>query len=153
MDTVFFTNYCSILESEVLGKELSYSISYSTYFINPRYSICIGKAIIIDLPIEINIEKLHRYSDIYSRFPIDGIENVIPFEVPKNVKKVENKDYSLCILTKYLMDSDELEDIETLNSSNFLLGIQTEIDGYLTAVGYKLLNTDLDKFNDSNESN
>lgn len=130
------------MESDILNAELSDSIRKSNYVVNPHYSYLMNKAIIIDLPLEINLDKLSSYCDIYSRFPIDGIP-LVPYVQPANQKKVDPESYSLKILNKYIMDSDEPDQIEELSKTNYLIGIETDIDGYLTAVGYKLMQTNL----------
>lgn len=152
MEKIFLNSYCSILESDILNAELSDSLRKSNYVVNPHYSYLMNKAIIVDLPIEINFDKLSTYCDIYSRFPIDGIQ-LVPYVEPANQDKKKVESYSKKILNKYMMDSDEPEQIKEVMDTDYLIGIETDIDGYLTAVGYKLMQSNLNEFVESDDVN
>lgn len=141
---IFINNYAALIESEILNKEVSISLLESDIVVNPSNKNLFNKIIVIDLPINLPLEQLIKKNKIISRFPIssDYIE-LIPFELPKNREKVEDKDYSLLILSKDLINNPKYSKL--INDNNFLIGINECIDGYSTLTGYLISRTKIEE--------
>jgi hypothetical protein len=140
-NTILTIDYASFCESEFLQLEKSASMAKSKYIVNPKYSHLVNKIIIINLPVEIAFPKLLRYNKIISRFPIaEGIE-IKPYGIPEDRIEVNESDYSCLILNKEMLLNPKYLD---LLENNFLLGIDTIIDDFITLAGYIILKN---KFN------
>lgn len=143
-DGVYLIDYASFEESEYINKNTEISLNKAKYVVNPKYRHLINKIIIINLPVEVPIERLLKYNKIISRFPTAIGVDIDPYDLPQNRESIENKEFSLLILNKdMLLDVNKL-DLVTKN--NFLLGIDTEVDGYITLAGYILLKNKLENF-------
>lgn len=142
-EEVLVVDYASFIESDYMNKISTDNLAKSKYVVNTQYSHLIDKIIIINLPVEVPIEKLSRYNQVISRFPtVDGVK-LDPYELPKNRNSLKVEDYSLLILNKdMLLDMDNLD---VVANNNFLLGIDTIIDNYITLAGYILLKNKLEE--------
>jgi len=142
MGSVFFDTYCSVIESKVLDLDLSNSLSKSEFVVNSHYPYLLNKKVIIDVVPDSDITELRSYCDLISRFPLENIP-IAPYVQPADQKSVDQNSYSSKILNRHMINSTDLSTINEVADSNFLIGIDTDIDGYLTAVGYELLQTKL----------
>lgn len=141
---VLVTNYASLMEYRLHDESKMTNIqSKADIVVNPSYGSLVGKIIIINLPVDVPIDKLSQFNKIISRFPIGyGIE-IKPYELPKDRKSIDLDDYSCLILNKdMLLDIDYAEAVE---SGNFLIGTDTIIDDEVTLAGYLLLRTNLEE--------
>jgi hypothetical protein len=109
---------------------LTTNLSEANYIINDFNLVDNQKTLVIDVPIEFTSD-----TSIISRFPI-GVDNYTLKPIELNY--VEKYPTTNIILNKYMMNN--LTDLNFVKNNNFLLGTDSEINGYLTAVGYKLLN-------------
>lgn len=135
---ILVKDYASLMEYRLSQDvEMTCLLHQADVVINPYYSSLLNKTIIINLPIEVPLDKLMQFNKIISRFPIGyGIE-VQPYELPEVRDDIPKEDYSCLILNKdMLIDLDYAELVE---SGNFLIGIDAVIDDDITLVGYLLL--------------
>jgi hypothetical protein len=141
--SILVNDYASLMEYRILGNAEMTSILYkSDIVVNPYYSSVLNKTILIDLPLEVPIDKLMQYNKIISRFPIGYGIQIESFKLPTERKVVDKKDYSCLLLNKYMFT--EIDLAELVENNNFILGINSVIDGYATLVGYTLLKTKLE---------
>jgi hypothetical protein len=77
------------------------------------------------------------YNKIISRFPIAEGIRIEPYELPKNRKIVEEDDYSCLILNKDMLMNPKY--IDLISENEFLLGIDTVMDDFITLAGYIIL--------------
>jgi hypothetical protein len=138
-------DYASFIESEYLNLNSSTSLTTAKYVVNPKYSHLVNKIIIINLPIEISVHRLLRYNKIISRFPIAEGIRIEPYEVPKETKELEKEDYSCLILNKAMLLNPKY--LEVVSKENFLLGIDTLMDGFITLAGYIILKNSFQNLN------
>lgn len=135
---ILVKDYASLMEYRLSQDvEMTCLLHQADVVINPYYSSLLNKTIIINLPIEVPLDKLMQFNKIISRFPIGyGIE-VQSYELPEVRDDIPKEDYSCLILNKdMLIDLDYAELVE---SGNFLIGIDAVIDDDITLVGYLLL--------------
>jgi hypothetical protein len=140
-NTILTIDYASFCEAEFLQLEKSASMTESKYIVNPKYAHLVNKIIIINLPVEIAFPKLLRYNKIISRFPIaEGIK-IKPYGMPEDRTELDESDFSYLILNKEMLLNPKYLD---LLENNFILGIDTVIDDFITLAGYIILKN---KFN------
>jgi len=130
-------DYASFVESEYLDLVPTSLMTKAKYMVNPRYSHLVNKIIIINLPIELSVHRLLMYNKIISRFPIAEGIRIEPYELPKNRKIVEEDDYSCLILNKDMLMNPKY--IDLISENEFLLGIDTVMDDFITLAGYIIL--------------
>jgi len=131
---VFLTDTSSILESKILGLELSNLQTKSEYVINPRSIGVVDKIIIINLPLKLNFDRLARFNRIISRFPIDCKNyELIPYDERIIDLKLDRQETNL-ILSKELLST--LDHLDIVLRSKFLWGLNPETNGHLNLVGY-----------------
>lgn len=131
---VYLTDTSSILESKILGLELSDLQTKSEYVINPRSIGVVDKIIIINLPLKLNFDRLARFNRIISRFPIDCKNyELIPYDERIIDLKLDRQETNL-ILSKELLST--LDHLDIVLRSKFLWGLNPETNGHLNLVGY-----------------
>jgi hypothetical protein len=135
--TIFTVDYASFIESEYLELETTTSMTTAKYIVNPKYSHLVDKIIIVNLPIDIAFPKLLKYNKIISRFPIEeGIE-VEPYDTPSERTERDLSEFSCLILNKEMILNPKY--LELVANNNFLIGIDTLMDGFITLAGYIIL--------------
>lgn len=131
---VYLTDTSSILESKILGLELTDLQTESEYVINPRSIGVVDKIIIINLPLKLNFDRLARFNRIISRFPIDCKNyELIPYDERIIDLKLDRQETNL-ILSKELLST--LDHLDIVLRSKFLWGLNPETNGHLNLVGY-----------------
>jgi len=145
MDSIFVTGYSSLIESRINKLNLGTRLRDTKYIVDKIITNLIDKVLLVTLPI--NLSKFH--GKIISRVPLKTSRDyeLKPYQIPEVKSITQDQDYSLLILNKYLMNS--LDNLEELDQIDFLLGTDSIHEGYLTSIGYKLLMTDLDRFNNN----
>jgi len=134
---IFIIDYASFIESEYLELETTPSMTEAKYVVNPKYTHLVDKIIIVNLPIDIAFPKLSSYNKIISRFPIEeGIE-IEPYDTPADRVERDESEFSCLILNKEMITNPKYLDIVANN--NFLVGIDTIMDGFITLAGYLIL--------------
>jgi hypothetical protein len=78
-----------------------------------------------------------RYNKIISRFPIAEGIRIEPYELPKERKIVDESEYSCLILNKEMLMNPKYLDL--ISENEFLLGIDTVMDDFITLAGYIIL--------------
>jgi hypothetical protein len=134
---IFTVDYASFVESEYLELERTSSMTEARYIVNPRYSHLVNKIIIVNLPIDIAFPKLLRYNKIISRFPIAEGIGIEPYDMPSDRVERDLSEFSCLILNKEMLLNPKYLDI--IASNNFLVGIDTVMDGFITLAGYIIL--------------
>ena len=137
---IFLLDGASLLESEIMGLGVTNSLDEVSYFINCDIPSLVGKIIIINLPIEINLEGIQRFNEFILRYPIKELEELgakykyVEYEIG-DVEEIEDEaDISCLILNKYLLSDDtKIKDIE---GKSFLLGTDYKTNGKLNLIGY-----------------
>lgn len=132
---VYIDGYPALIESRSLGAIEVNSMVDADFIVNPKHGNIFNKTIIINLPTEMPINKLRKFNKVLSRFDlgIDGIE-IVPYEIPKNRKKLRSKDYSLLILTKDMIN--DVRYAQLIENNQFLVGVDECVDDNTTLVGY-----------------
>jgi hypothetical protein len=116
-------------------------LSRDLVLVNPNTENLFNREVIFNQRTSVDCNKLSETNVVYSRIPIIGAK-LIPYEVPLVRVLSSPEDYSLVILNSRLMsDIDKIQEVDT---TQYLLGINSMHDGYLTSVGYKLLESELD---------
>lgn len=150
---ILVKDYASLMEHKIMrdeSMEMTHLLYQADIIVNPSFSSVLNKTVIINLPIEVPLDKLMQYNSIISRFPIGyGIE-VAPYELPEGRKSKESKDYSLLILSKDLLT--DLDYAEIVDDNDFLIGVDALIDGSITLVGYVLLKNRLEDLSEGSET-
>jgi hypothetical protein len=143
MDKVFISGYSSLIEAKLRKLELSSKLNNIKYLVDKIINNLINKITIVTFPIDISKFK----GKVISRIPLKTNKKYefVPYELPKITSVVRDQDYSLIILNKYMMSS--LDNLEKVDQTDYLLGIGSIHENYLTSIGYKLVTTDLNKFN------
>jgi hypothetical protein len=115
-------------------------LSRDLVLVNPNTENLFNREVIFNQRTSVDCNKLSETNVVYSRIPIIGAK-LIPYEVPLVRVLSSPEDYSLVILNSRLMsDIDKTREVDT---TQYLLGIDSMHDGYLTSVGYKLLESEL----------
>lgn len=137
---VYVNSYASLIEYK-LGKNLipTLHLSESDVVVNPYFSSLIDKTIIINLPIEVPIDRLMQFNKIISRFPIGyGIE-IKEYNLQETRVSIDKTDYSCLILSKEIIS--DVNNAEMIDTTNFLIGIDETIDESPSLIGYLLTRT------------
>jgi hypothetical protein len=134
---IFTVDYASFVESEYLELERTSSMDKAKYIVNPKYSHLVNKIIIVNLPIDIAFPKLLRYNKIISRFPIAEGIGIEPYDLPSDRVERAQSEFSCLILNKEMLLNPKYLDI--IANNNFLVGIDTVMDGFITLAGYIIL--------------
>lgn len=140
---VYFKDAASYLEAHILGLELTSSYVESMYVVNPKSIGVAGKTIIINLPLELDYNRLSKFNNIISRFPIDCDNYELkPYEVGNLNLELTEVEYTF-ILTKELLST--LDHLNLIVKSRFLWGLDPITRGHYNLVGY-LINYYNNKF-------
>lgn len=128
----------SILESEWNHDTLVDNELQCTCKVNPKTK-SLFKEVIINLPIKDDY-CIRDASKITSRIPlkIGRHYDLIPYEDSEQKLNIERKSYSLKILNPYLLRKEG----EVIRPEDkYLLGTDTDVEGYLTLVGNLIVST------------
>lgn len=137
---VLVEDYASLLESKLLpDTDRTYLLSEADIVINPYCSALMNKTLIINLPIEVPIDRLMPFNTLVSRFPIGYGIPVVPYNMPEDRESIELDDYSCLILTKYAFTEMELS--KKIKGKKFLIGTSEVLDGEASLVGYVISET------------
>lgn len=148
---IFVCDAASLEESEILGLRISDSITLSTYIVNPLINSIVNKTIVIDLPLNINYDRLKRFNRIVSRFPIECDKYQLnEFKLPDKVEEVKDESEISClILNKHLLS--DINYVNQVKGKKFLLGVEPLTSEALNLVGYILLKSKFSNINNSSD--
>lgn len=134
---ILLDSYAAFVEAELLNLEITESIIEAEYIVNPCTVSLVGRKIIINLPTDLDLNKLSRFNQIISRFPLEGIKHVfLPYTLSLNFTE---KPISNLILTKELLKSNKYSNY--IKKHNFLISIEPFTNGYLNLLGILTLNS------------
>lgn len=134
---IFIKDAASYLEAKIAGLDLTEDPRNSKVLVNPKSKSLVNKVVLLNLPVSINFDRLIKFNEVISRFPINCSRyRLKPYEVNKTTESRD--DYSPLILTKELMTNPDK--ISEVVDGAFLLGTETEVEGYLTLIGVQVSN-------------
>lgn len=135
------TSYNNLLESRLLKIRATLKLSRDLVLVNPNTENLFNREVIFNQRTSVDCNKLSETNVVYSRIPMAGAK-LIPYQIPLVRVLSSPEDYSLVILNSRLMS--DIDKIQEVDATQYLLGINSMHDGYLTSVGYKLLESELD---------
>jgi hypothetical protein len=126
-------------ESKLLNLNSASQIRNVEFLVNESFISSINKTILINLPIDIDFDRLSRYNEIISRFPIKCDHySLLPYVIEEHSQPL---DVSPLILTKQLLS--DIDQIDNIKNKKFLIGVNPITEDYLNLVGYLLINNNL----------
>lgn len=141
---ILVKDYASLMEYRLSkdNAEMTCLLHQASIVVNPYYSSLFNKTVIINLPIEVPLDRLMQFNKIISRFPIGYGIKVEPYDLPDDREDISKEDFSCLILNKNMLI--DLDYAELVDTGKFLIGIDAMIDGEITLVGYILLKNKLE---------
>jgi hypothetical protein len=138
---ILANNSSANIEAELSGYDTTNLFPIASHVVNPTQGT-VGKIVIINLPIDSDLELVCRRNKVISRFPLklpEGVKyDLVPYpEVDYKIDK-NHQPYSNMILNKWmLLDPDYVVSLD----DRYLLAIDPITEDYVNCIGYLLLNT------------